>query len=180
MNKLVIGSLLLLSAASSFAQEGKLTRRQVAPIGNENLNEGEMAANFDKVEKAMRSVLKLAPSKQAQKPVSSAALAKRTSVITRFNSLFELCKPKFVLTPIDQTFDANRFSLPASSPQRKTLEKLVRWGFIGRTDPIVTAKKETLTLNEFGNLLGLFVARTAELTHKPSTTWSPYLTKDGR
>lgn len=152
-----------------------MTKRAETPTGKEVLTEAEMYRNLDRLEDAVRSVLKL--NKVTQRGANTASTpAKRGELLERLDYIYELAKPKFVMTPREITFDPKKVSLPAQHPQRKSAEKLVKWGFVGRVAPVVTGNKETMTLHEFGDVLGIFLARLSEVTHKPSTKWSPYLT----
>jgi hypothetical protein len=166
---------LLTCTSVAYAQEGKITKRAETPVGQQKLLKTEMFFTIDEVDIAISRVLKL-PSPKTQRPkTSTTELAKRDSIIQELNRIFERTKSNFKVTPHPIPFDTKAISLPKESTQRANLEKLIRWGFIHRVSPIATSENDSLTLSEFGNLMGQFVARLAELTHKPSPKWSPFI-----
>lgn len=140
------------------------------------LTKKDMAEAVTKIDKAISKVLN-------QRPLSlpaetSAAPATREDVIRIFDRLFEKFKPAFKFTPRFVKYDPAVLTIPKNKPERAMLEKLIRWQFVAKVGPIAAGNKNTLTLEEFGDALGFFTLRVADLTHLPSARWSPYLQTD--
>lgn len=103
----------------------------------------------------------------------------RSELIMELSKLLKESRPAFKFTPNMSSYRATDIVVPAGSPARKPLEELMAWGFIGRVDPLATSKKETFTPSEFGSTLGFFLSRLCELSHTPSTKFSPMLMGEG-
>jgi hypothetical protein len=112
--------------------------------------------------------------KTSPKP-GSAAPAKREEIVAEMARLFELCRPTFKYTPRFTNYKPESIGLAKASRQRQNLEKLIKWGAVAKTDPFVASKQETVSLALFADSFGLFLIRIADLTHTPSSKWSPYL-----
>jgi hypothetical protein len=52
---------------------------------------------------------------------------------------------------------------------------LVRLGAVARVGPLATNKSDTIDAPDFGDAIGFFLARMAEITHQPSSKWTPWL-----
>lgn len=177
-------ALLAATTLSVFSQgEGGLAKKSrpavSAPAGP--LSVAELNASIDKVEIAVRRVVLANRQNPAARPAMEDRPATRQEVITEFKRLFEMARPHFKFTPRPVKFDATMISIPTGDPARAPLETMIRFGFIGKVAPIATALGPNLTLEEFGDALGLFLARIGDLTHTPSEKWSPYMFnhKDG-
>ena len=176
----------LLLAALIFAQgeeKGGLTKTKAAPIKVDNspVTLSELYSTIEKVELGVRRVV--LSSTQAPVPRKEFAdrVAKRTEVTAEFWRLFQLAKPHFKFTPNAVKFKPELISIPASDPQRKPLETMIRFGFIGKVAPLATSSAPSMSIPEYGDALGFFIARMSDLTHTPSAKWSPYMFghKDG-
>lgn len=125
-----------------------------------------------------RVVRHQAPPKGKPAPPPS-GLASRSEIVLLLDAVFEAARPEFKYTPNKLEFDAALLSIPRGDVARNKVEKLIAWGCIGRADPLATAAKPGLTLVEFGDAVGYFMSRIAELTHTPSTKYSPNLMSGG-
>ncbi|MCB8932263.1 MAG: hypothetical protein M9921_08365 [Fimbriimonadaceae bacterium] len=96
----------------------------------------------------------------------------RTELVREFDRVFEAAKPYFKYTPRPVKFDAAVFSIKDEDARNK-LDKLVKWGCVARIGPVATAPKDELALAEFGDAVGFLLIRIAELTHTPSSKWTP-------
>lgn len=105
------------------------------------------------------------------KPVS------RDQVVQELSQLFRTLKPKFKTTPRKQPVRSDVLSV--SPKLRPDLETLIAWGSVGPFAPLATNKNSTMTPAEFGDALGMFVARMADLTHLPSSKFTPSLMEKG-
>ncbi len=175
MKNLILSLTLVLTISSGFAQD-ELSRRQTKGDGSVPVTQAEASAVFSRVEQALFRLTKV--NGVLPKMASSPNPVHRTEIIERMSRLFTVLRPKFKFTPRRERFDPKIITIPAGAPQRVELEKLIQWGFIAKTGVIATATKETVSLSEFGDVVGFFAARIAELTHTPSSKWSPYMSGD--
>lgn len=182
--KAIWGILVLGLVSGAVAQETeenrKLTRKTVSEsTAKMALTQGELVFNINRLEKVLRRVAGLSAAKPLANPAQPDAPATRTQLLAQLNRLFEDSAPKFKYTPRMITFQPDVISLPAGSPQRNHAVKLVRWGFVNRVSPVLTGKSESVSLKDFGETMGLFVIRTSDLLHVPSSKFSPYLMPGG-
>jgi hypothetical protein len=142
-------------------------KKQTPPavITSGPVTQAEAAEVLRKVERAYTEVKAASP----DQPVT------RGFLIEQMERLFQLSQPHFKFTPRKVAFDAKVLSLPAGHPNRKSLEKMIAWGAVDRVGTLATSPKPSLSPQEFGDAVGFFVARMADLTHMPSYRWSPYL-----
>jgi hypothetical protein len=98
----------------------------------------------------------------------------RVEVVKEFNRLFVQYQPSFKFTPPKVKFDKSVITL--SDPNAKpALEKLIAWGTVAKIGPIACASVQTLTVHQFGDAVGFYMSRVADLTHLPPSRWTPYL-----
>jgi hypothetical protein len=136
------------------------------------VSQTEAATIFSKAEHVMKDVLQLKISTPAFP--KGTGVATRSQILKHFAALYTALEPKFKFSTPAQRSAAGVISL--KDPQIKlTALRLETLGFIDRYGPLVTSKSDGLLPNEFGDALGYFMARVAELTHTPSTKFSPYL-----
>ncbi|HRF60440.1 MAG TPA: hypothetical protein PLH94_11090 [Fimbriimonadaceae bacterium] len=141
---------------------------------NEPVTQGEVRGTLLQTEKHFRAVLKMPPPKPSGKMLGDGEPTTRRFTIERFAALVETLRPKFKIRPRPLRFDEKRLAkLPDAL--RTKLIALVRGGFIAPLGPLATAKGESVTLKEYGDALGYLISRLAEVTHMPSTKFSPYL-----
>lgn len=140
------------------------------------LTKKDMVEAVSKIDKAVSKVLNIAPLSLPAE--TSTNPATREDVIRTFDRLFAKVKPSFKFTPRFVKYDPAVLTIDKNKPERAMLEKLIRWQFVAKVGPIAAGKKNTLTLEEFGDALGFFTLRIADLTHVPSARWSPYLQSD--
>lgn len=124
--------------------------------------------------------------KQAAKVQGSVAFARvanakqpitRSEVVHAYYLLFQKAKPGFRLTPVPAKVDTKLFAglTEAVKAEAKTL---AQWGFIGPVGPLLTDAKPQMSVQVFGDSVGFFLARLADLTHQPSRKYSPNLMID--
>lgn len=162
-----------LACVAFSARQENLKKRPVQASGTSVVTQAECSAAFAKFEPILfrlAGVSGVLPRMQ-----SSAAPAKRVDIVARMDRIFELVRPKFKFTPRKLRFDAKILGLPVGSPQRPALEKLIKWSCIDRAGSLATSKTESITIGDFGDALGLFIARIADVTHRPDKRFSPYL-----
>ena len=100
--------------------------------------------------------------------------ATRSEILERFYVLFERAKPGFQIQPGMQSVDPKKF-LGLTAGAKTQAEVLAKWGFIAPVGVLVADTKQDISINQFGDAVGFFLARLAELTHKPSSKFSPHL-----
>jgi hypothetical protein len=105
--------------------------------------------------------------------------ASREQILRFLNELYSLIEPDFKFTPRRVTVRPERITIPRESPVRQSLERMIEFGFVAPFGPLASSEKPTLSLTEFGDAIGLFLARAADLTHTPDPKWSPYMSDGG-
>lgn len=166
---------LLFVSSVAVAQEGKLGQKKQVDAANLAVNQGEVAFNILRFERAIRKVTGIGGQAKTMVVSDPKKSAGRTMILAQLARMFELSQPTFKFTPRMIQYQKEVITIPASHPQRASVEKLIAWGALNRVSPLITSKKDTVTLEEFGQALGTLAARIADLTHTPSSRWSPYL-----
>jgi hypothetical protein len=106
-------------------------------------------------------------------------LPRSTSAMTKEQVVAEMCSIRVGLDPQTRfTLKPLKYSaavLKIGKSEMGNLEALIAGGYVGRVSPLATSPRDSLTLFQFGDALGFFLSRTAEVTHLPSSKWSPNL-----
>jgi hypothetical protein len=97
----------------------------------------------------------------------------RDQVVAEMDREYEALRPQIKFTPNPAPIDPDMLRISASVKPK--LIKLIKLGFIGRVAPLATGPKASLEPAEFGDAIGFFITRMAQLTHMPSPKWSPLL-----
>lgn len=182
--KLAAVALVALCAVPSFALQLEGRAKPKSPIQNPKFkiqNQGspvtqrEVAEAFQKVESAInRVILKSSKAASAKKGVADKP-ATRAQIVREMNRLFEIGKSKFKFTPRKAPINRSVVSFPAGTTEQKMSIRLMEWGFVGEVAALVTNKAPGMSVRAFGDALGMFLARMADLTHTPSSEFSPYM-----
>ncbi|MCE9559801.1 MAG: hypothetical protein K8R88_12725 [Armatimonadetes bacterium] len=112
-----------------------------------------------------------------EKPVISGSQEKsvtRSEIIDSFYFLFTKAKSGFKFMPRLAKSDPKKFQLLNASAKSQG-DTLVKWGFLAPVGPLLTDSKQEISITQFGDAVGYFLARLSELTHKPSSKYSPDL-----
>lgn len=178
--KLLICSAVVSMSACSGAQEDKsglshTTKKAAAPMVNGPVTLGEVYATIDRLEQGVRRVVLASTQAPNERSASPDRPATRAEILGEFWRLFQLAKPYFKFTPRPVNFEAKNLSTPASDPLRKPLETLIRYGFVGKVSPIATNTASDMSLEDYADALGFFMSRLGDITHTPSSKWSPYM-----
>jgi hypothetical protein len=98
----------------------------------------------------------------------------RPEIVHEFNRMLSLFEPKFKFTPPKVRFDPAQLTLkdPAEKP---ALEKLIVWGAVAKLGPIAAGSLPTVTVRQFGDAVGFYMDRIAQLAYVPPSRWTPYL-----
>jgi hypothetical protein len=136
------------------------------------VTQAEAKTAFTKAERVLRAALNL-PAKGSSPLTAGPRPVTRAQVVGEFNRLYKMVLPSAKLTPRPVKFDQARLRMTGAS--RADLVKLVRLGAIAPIGPVAAGRKDSLTVAEFGDALGYFLVRMAEITHMPSRKWTPAL-----
>jgi hypothetical protein len=180
MTKTFCGVMLLVLAFPGGARAQDQLAHKAKATGQDSagpVTEAEARATMLKVQAALSSV--------AQHPMTfspctipdSSKPVTRAEVIVEFDRLYKGAKPYFKYTPRATWFDPSVLSIKPGTPARPMLELLVKQGFVPRVSLLATSKQDTLSIYDFGDTVGIFVSRVADVCHMPSPKWSPYIEK---
>jgi hypothetical protein len=174
--------LVLLTAAvvAPAQQEGLKKKPKPAPkaaVNNAPVTKAEGKATFARLEKILLTVTGAKGNAGASSLAASAQPITRAEAIAEMSRLFTIVEPKFKITPKKIAFEEKRLTLREAA-QRDNLKKLIAMGFVAKLGPIATNKSESLTVSEFGDAVGFFATRVADLTNLPSSKWTPFLKRD--
>ncbi len=167
---LTVALLLLVLGANAFSRP-----RQNLPKIDLPVTQKEFDFVMRKFEDAICSTLRL-PLMKRGIPATAASSATRAMIVERMDAIFEYSKSKFTNTPRPFEYDAKMFVIP--TPVRPKLEKLVRYGCIGPVSVLATGPTDSISPEDFGDAVGLFLIRLADLTHTSSARYSPDLIFD--
>lgn len=172
---------LSLSAALSSGYQGSLgsSRQRAVQAPNAPVTRREAATTVARMEQIIKKVVFKMPSRGTSKIPLDNKPVQRIEILREFNRLFELCRPKFKFTPDMTAYDAKDFTIGNDATAKSVAGKLVNWGAIGKVAPLVSSSKATVTVSEFGDAVGFFLARMSELTHSPSINFSPPMMDGG-
>ncbi|HEY3779845.1 MAG TPA: hypothetical protein VGL56_02085 [Fimbriimonadaceae bacterium] len=148
------------------------TEDSAAPV-----TEAEARATMLRVQAALSSVAQHPMSFGACTIPDSSKPVTHAEVIEDFGRIYKGAKPFFKFTPRAVWFDPAVLSTKSGSPARPTLELLVKQGFVPRVSLLATSKTDTMSIFDFGDTVGIFVARVADVCHLPSPKWSPNIEK---
>lgn len=132
----------------------------------------EAATFLKRVENALASVLKVKAT--ASGLSASGTVATREQLIAELSRIVAYTKPAFSMTPVPNTKPMRVLNVVGDKAKQQATD-LARLGFVPTTCPLFTNKADNLTPVQFGDTVGYFVARMAELTHTPSSRFTPYL-----
>ncbi|MDX2064755.1 MAG: hypothetical protein SFX74_03325 [Fimbriimonadaceae bacterium] len=136
------------------------------------VTQADARRNFLRYEAILRTRLKIAGAATSDVPNSTKPVT-RAQIVGTFARWHTMIEPKQRSTPTAVKFDAAR--LATRDPR---LAKLVRAGFVAKIGPVSTRKTDQFTAREFGDAIGIFLARAAETTYMPSSKWTPILQPD--
>ena len=98
----------------------------------------------------------------------------RESVVLEFMRIYSEMSPSFKFTPRPVWYDVGLVTIKTGAA-RKALDLFIKDGFVGRVAPLATSKTDSLSVDDFGDALGFFVSRLADLTHMPDPEYTPIL-----
>ena len=104
--------------------------------------------------------------------VADSSPVTKNEVLAEYARLVQVSSASFKRSPRPSSFDASRLRKDGDSAQ---IVALVSKGIVMPLGPLVTGKNGTLTTAEFGDSVGVLVARLSDLCHLPSAQFSPNL-----
>lgn len=136
------------------------------------LRHDAMTQVMNRVDKAVRVVLKVEGTPTAR--TGQARAATRAEMVAEFDRIMTLARPRFRGRPIRQAVDQPLIDSRNPAPEtRAQLKRLIEWGFVGPVSPLATDPSQTLTPQQFGDALGYFMTRLADVTHTYDPRFSP-------
>lgn len=123
-------------------------------------------------ESALRKALKMPPTKLVP---GAKKTATRKEIIAEFQRVIEEFRPHFRMTPRPQRISASAIEKANDKATSDLIKKLAAGRFIGPVGPLATGPKDSLTLLQFGDEVGLLFSQISFLTHQQNPRWSPSL-----
>lgn len=137
------------------------------------LRHDSMLDVMNRVDRTVQVVLKL-EDPRAGRRVGAARPATRAEMVAEFDRIMTMARPRFRGRPIRQVVDQPLIDSRNPSPEtRAQLKRLIEWGFVGPVSPLATDPSQTLTPQQFGDALGYFMSRLADVTHTYDPRFSP-------
>lgn len=106
--------------------------------------------------------------KASEKPVT------REEVVAQLSVLYKYASPAFKLTPKPTAYDPKMLKMDNQASMAQLLV-LVKSGVVAERGRVAAGPADTLTVKEFGDAIGYFFVRIAQLSHLPSAKYSPGL-----
>lgn len=165
----LVGGLVLAQDQSGERKAKPYVPRKIV-LSPQPVTRNEARKVFEKVGMAINKVI------PAVKPVSLKLSGNqpitRTEVINHFAKIFESTRPQFKINPVRSKVDMSEVMVKDPAARAK-LEMLIAWRCVDEDGALATNSKETLHVTEFGDAVGLLMARLADLTHTATPEFSP-------
>jgi hypothetical protein len=155
--------------ASAQKESFKVVKLKAAPAASGDVTRAEAVQVMSKVRRACREVLGVSVDLKPTIATGKVVVSRR-EVLEEFATIHRAASASFKLSPQPVSFDPKRFTV-----QSPALTSLVKGGFVAKVGPLAAGKRAGVSPTELGDAIGFFVARLAEVTHLPSSRWTPYL-----
>jgi hypothetical protein len=163
-----------LAFAGQTGDKPKIKKTNVGNVDQKSaVTRSEAAAVFARARKAIISARVASISPKSTIASGSQAVS-REEVILEMSKIFQASKKSVKFIPKPARFDPAAFKTGSAS-SRSALTTLVSWGFVAPVGPLAAGPKPNLTVAQFGDAVGYFLARMSDVTHMPSPRWSPYM-----
>ncbi len=156
--------------ALAAAHPGEATPIESAPP----VTRAEAHAAFERIVSVTSEVTGLSIASPGLLATPGSAIATREEIVLELTRILHAARPAFKLSPRPVEFDASVLQMKDPEARRR-LEALVEYGFVAPVAPLATGPGEGISPGEFGDALGIFLARLSEATHRPTREYSPYL-----
>jgi hypothetical protein len=133
----------------------------------------EAAAVFARARKAIVSA-RIARMDAKSSIAGDTKAVTREEVILEMSKILQASRKSMKFIPSLTRYNAGAFKV-GSVPAKSALGTLVSWGFVAPMGALATGPKPGLSVAQFGDAVGFFLARMSDVTHMPSPKWSPYL-----
>jgi hypothetical protein len=177
--KAVVTLLLACAVVGAQAQEPQTGLHKSKPKAVPNVagyvTEADAKAVFARAEQVIRRITGSTATVPAIKLAGSQPIT-RSKTVEQFERLYAVVRPQVKITP--RPVKINMSVIKMSGPAKNTLVRLVKLGAVGNYSNLAAGSVDKLNATEFGDSLGFFLARMAQLTHTPSSKWSPPLMRD--
>lgn len=163
---------------SAFGQDAaKPTKPKHAPkvvkADSKPVTQAEARATFLKLRKLVAAAAKTTVPAKSGFAVKTQP-ATRAQIVEEMYATYVAFQPTLKFKPKPLRVD-DKVILIKDRATKMHLRELIQLGFAGRVSPLVTGPKDTMTVAEFGDAVGFYMARLAQLAHLPSTRWTPML-----
>ena len=97
----------------------------------------------------------------------------RGQVLDDLDRLERKFQPYYALKPRVQY--CNEAAVKFSGGERLKAIRLIKLGFLEPVAPLVAGPADSVTVGQFSEAVAFFIERWSDMTHLPSSKWSPYL-----
>jgi hypothetical protein len=176
MFKIFVAMLLTIGVAFA-GQSGERPKIKKTNIGKVDevapVTRSEAAAIFARARKAIVAArIAQIPLKPTINPGNHTV--PREEIILEMAKILDQSRNSVKLLPPPVKYNPKFFKVQSASA-KSALNRLVSLGMIAPVGALATGPKPGISVAQFGDAVGFFLARMAEVTHKPSPRWSPYL-----
>lgn len=134
----------------------------------------EALAVFREIDRIAVKVLNAKEStKFAGEPTDSPA--SRSLIVQNMYSLFYHHRESFKFIPRLRRVEKKLIAPGIEPITLAQLAEMMQFGFIAPGSSLASKKQDQFSIEEFGEAVGIFLSRLADLTHTPDRKWSPYL-----
>lgn len=141
------------------------------------VSRAEAAVVFSRMAGLVRTCCKVSGTVAFERVTQPTKPVTKQEVVHAFYLLFQKARPGFKLVPALTKVDS-RTAVGWPSTAMAEARSLSQWGFLAPVGPLVVGTKPEVTVPEFGEAIGLFLSRLADLTHQSSRKYSPNLMID--
>jgi len=173
----IVATLMLASLGFSQSQD-TLKKHTHIPVSAAPgpVTNAEAAATFGRVAGLFRTILHVSIPPHGRVSSPDAPIT-RSDVIEELTRYYKYAVPAFTITLKSVKVDYPRLRLDKPA-LRSDLVLLIEKGCVSKYGVLATGSVKTIGVHDFGDTVGFFLARIAEMTHTPSTKWTPYLHGD--
>jgi hypothetical protein len=163
-----------LAFAGQTGEKPKIKKINVGKVDQKApVTRSEAAAVFARARKAIIAARVAAISPKSTIPMGNQPVT-RDEVVLEMSKIFQASKKSVKFVPTPARFDPAVLKTGSAS-LKSALTSLVSWGFVAPVGALAVGPKPNLSVAQFGDAVGFFLARMSDVTHMPSPRWSPYM-----